>query len=629
MDNKNDFNFSFNEDGLRLSDDDFTGSVKAAKKDTSSPNENEKTGSKKEDMAKAIARSMAAAAGNSSKQNAQSEGVTDFSDYFEPQDTAAYSSVKTAERSAGSAERKSGSSAKKKTSANSAKNGKNSKNPSKKKGKKKKKSSAGKKAAIILSACVVVMCAGAGGLYLAGLNAYKGVFLDNTYINGIDVSGMTQADAAKAVEAASDIPKSVVITKKDGSTISIKMEDIGYKDSTKEKVTEFYKQQDHYSWLSSKFNETEYKIDHSFKYDKKSLEEILKRKVVDAQTTITPEDAYIKETEDGSGVFTIVNEVNGDKVDTDKIDVLYKYVESALDEDTFEINISGVDCYEKAKVTAADLQEDCDHLNNLSNIELTFDFNYTTEVLEGSEIMDWIEFDADDPAEGYTVDKDKAMTYVEKLADKYDTFGKDRTFKTTNRGTITMPQGDGCYGWWIDQEKTRDLICELIEAGESAETEPVYYVNPYSSYTYTCDPDWRTADTDYSNTYFEVDLSAQHMWYYENGVVKMESDIVSGYPSESRNTPAGVYKLWLKERGKTLTGSSDGKSYSSYVEYWNNISTISIGFHDASWQNGVFGGEKYKSSTWGSHGCINLPFDKAKYIYENCAEGTPVFAYWS
>ena len=239
MDNKNDFNFSFNEDGLRLSDDDFTGSVKAAKKDTSSPKENEKTGSKKEDMAKAIARSMAAAAGNSSEQNAQSEGVTDFSDYFEPHDTAAYSSVKTAERSSGGAERKSGSSAKKKTSANSAKSGKNSKNPSKKKGKKKKKSSAGKKAAIILSACVVVMCAGAGGLYLAGLNAYKGVFLDNTYINGIDVSGMTQADAAKAVEAASDIPKSVVITKKDGSTISIKMEDIGYKDSTKEKVTEF------------------------------------------------------------------------------------------------------------------------------------------------------------------------------------------------------------------------------------------------------------------------------------------------------------------------------------------------------------------------------------------------------
>ena len=108
----------------------------------------------------------------------------------------------------------------------------------------------------------------------------------------------------------------------------------------------------------------------------------------------------------------------------------------------------------------------------------------------------------------------------------------------------------------------------------------------------------------------------------------MESDIVSGYPSKSRNTPGGVYKLWYKEKGKTLRGSADGQSYASYVDYWNNISTIGIGLHDASWQNGNFGGERYKSSTWGSHGCINMPFDKAKYVYEKIDMGTPVFMYW-
>ena len=68
----------------------------------------------------------------------------------------------------------------------------------------------------------------------------------------------------------------------------------------------------------------------------------------------------------------------------------------------------------------------------------------------------------------------------------------------------------------------------------------------------------------------------------------MESDIVSGYPSKSRNTPGGVYKLWYKEKGKTLRGSADGQSYASYVDYWNNVSTIGIGLHDASWQNGNF-----------------------------------------
>ena len=44
--------------------------------------------------------------------------------------------------------------------------------------------------------------------------------------------------------------------------------------------------------------------------------------------------------------------------------------------------------------------------------------------------------------------------------------------------------------------------------------------------------------------------------------------------------------------------------------------------------NGNFGGERYKSSTWGSHGCINMPLDKAKYVYDKIDMGTPVFMYW-
>ena len=111
------------------------------------------------------------------------------------------------------------------------------------------------------------------------------------------------------------------------------------------------------------------------------------------------------------------------------------------------------------------------------------------------------------------------------------------------------------------------------------------------------------SDKDYGNTYIEVDLTAQHLWYYKDGKLAMESDIVSGYPSKSRNTPGGVYKLWYKEKGKTLRGSADGQSYASYVDYWNNVSTIGIGLHDASWQNGNFGGSVI-SQAHGAHTAV-------------------------
>ena len=41
---------------------------------------------------------------------------------------------------------------------------------------------------------------------------------------------------------------------------------------------------------------------------------------------------------------------------------------------------------------------------------------------------------------------------------------------------------------------------------------------------------------------------------------------------------------------------------------------ISIGLHDADWQTDGFGGEMYKEG-YGSHGCVNLPKDKARELY--------------
>ena len=122
-----------------------------------------------------------------------------------------------------------------------------------------------------------------------------------------------------------------------------------------------------------------------------------------------------------------------------------------------------------------------------------------------------------------------------------------------------------------------------------------------------------------------VDLKKQHLWYYEKGKLKYETDIVSGKPTEERNTPAGVYKLWLKEKDKTLTGSNSTESWETPVKYWNNISTIGVGLHDATWHSS-FGGDRYK--LYGSHGCINMPLEAAKYVYEKIEIGTPCVMYW-
>lgn len=138
------------------------------------------------------------------------------------------------------------------------------------------------------------MIVAAGGFYLWGMNSYKDRFLGNTYINGIEVSGKTKAEAYKLVSEQAVIPKAITVTKKDGTTFSIKLSEIGYNDNTQNLITQYYTQQNHYSWFSSAMKRTDFTFESKFKYDKAKLEKVLKRKVLDSQSTKDPEDAYIK-----------------------------------------------------------------------------------------------------------------------------------------------------------------------------------------------------------------------------------------------------------------------------------------------------------------------------------------------
>lgn len=563
----------------------------------------------KEEFARQIARNMAMKSGEEvfSSDNSSIEESPVLS---RPLAENRGSAVKTAERS----ERR---------TADAAKKPQPKKSGSSSKKKKKKKKSAAKALGITMGAVVIAAAAVVTGLYFHGMNNAKGKFLENTYINGVDVSGKTQKEAYDLVVENSVIPDKITLTKLDGSEITIPFSTIGYKDNVQVTVSQFYSQQNHYTWFKNKFKQTDFDFSSAFSYDKDKLKEAIRRKVIEAPGTTEPQDAYIKKEDDS---FVIIKEVKGDKVDADKLDLLYDYVVGFVESGDYDVDLSKVNCYQDPDVLSEDLEGQLDKLNSLYDMEITYDFNYTTETLKGSEILDWITFDKDDPASGYTVDEAKAMEYVEKLAEKYDTYGKDRKFKSTSRGDITVKAGEGCYGWWIYQDKTCEQLVEIIEEGSSANIEPIYYKNPDSAYEYVCNPEWRTAESDIGSTYCEVDLKKQHFWYYKNGKLEYECDIVSGMPTAERNTPGGVYKVWYKEKDKVLKGSlSTGETWNTPVTYWNNISTFGIGLHDATWHS-YFGGDRYKYA--GSHGCINMPFDAAKFVYEKVELGTPVVMYW-
>ena len=122
------------------------------------------------------------------------------------------------------------------------------------------------------------------------------------------------------------------------------------------------------------------------------------------------------------------------------------------------------------------------------------------------------------------------------------------------------------------------------------------------------------------DTYITIDYTNQHLWYYKNGKLKAESDIVSGNINRQNGSVDGIFKIVYKQKNATLVG----EDYNTLVKYFMPFA-YNIGIHDAGWRSS-FGDEIYKTS--GSHGCINIPPKMAKKLYEKIENGTPVIAYY-
>ena len=238
----------------------------------------------------------------------------------------------------------------------------------------------------------------------------------------------------------------------------------------------------------------------------------------------------------------------------------------------------------------------------MMNVTVTIDFSDRQEVVDKSVMKDWLVAAEDGSVD---LDAEKVKEYVQNLKYEYDTFGLSRQFITSYGETITVSGGD--YGWLIAPNDTTAKIIDAIKSGQSQTIEPEYTYRGYC----------RDAN-DIGNTYVEISIDNQHMWYYKDGQLIVETDVVTGCHNNGWDTKKGVYGIMYKERNATLTG----ENYSTPVDYWMPF-YANVGIHDIN--RTVFGGTEYISN--GSHGCVNTPHENAEKIYNNIEPGVPVVVY--
>ena len=517
--------------------------------------------------------------------------------------------------------------------------------------------------ALIVAAAVAAAAGGGIAWYMHTLQCSSD-FLDGTKINGTDVSGQTPAEAAAAVREAFDGGQ-VVLTEDGKEVFRAGLTALGYSLDAEElegDLTEMmYKEKTDVGTVVQGLREgNDFSMELPYRVDENTFKEVVRAEALSAPRIknknakilyyeeekacrIRPEvqgteleDEALQDwlrTEIGDVIGNAAQAEAGDEKDSSgekasddeagssgRTDAAAKAAETMESADGFDVCREIPDALYTPPERTADsesLQEKCEILNRYAGESVTYIFGDKTETLGFETIMNWLKIKNGE----VSVREDKVAAYVRKLAEKYETRYLERTFTTTWGNVVTFPAGLNEYGYTILEDQEAAQLAQDILSGEPVEREPVYqYLGAWGDPLFLK----RSGTDDLAGTYVEVSISAQHMWYYIDGALFIESDVVTGDITLDQGTATGVFPLAFKESPSVLRGGEGKKKYETKVQYWMPFYE-GQGLHDAWWKT-VFGGTEYIGN--GSHGCVNLPSWVAETVYNNIEPGTAIIIYY-
>lgn len=428
---------------------------------------------------------------------------------------------------------------------------------------------------------------------------FKKHFYFGTEINGINVSGKSLEDV-KAVMADELNKYKLTIKERTGKIEQISAQEAGLKYSSYENFENIMNDQNGYRWVLASFTSEDTEKSVPLEYDEKLLRKRINQlSCFKPENIAEPTDPSFKYTDNG---YVLIDGNIGNKVDKDR---LYAHAANALRYMQTELDLELMGCYIKPQYDskAPKVIEAKNTLNKFAAAKITYAFENKIRVLDGAQINHWLTIDKNF---NISVNEKMVKAYIDELSYTYNTVGKTRDFMTSSGEAIKISGGD--YGRAINKTEETQYIISTIKEGKTITKEPIFKQN-------TVFP----GNNDLGHTYVEISLEKQHLWFYKNGALVVEGNVVTGNVSAKHFTRKGIYSLKYKARNAILRGPD----YAVHVDFWMPFDG-GIGIHDASWRR-AFGGNIYKTN--GSHGCVNSPYNVAKTVFDNITPGTPVIVY--
>lgn len=426
-----------------------------------------------------------------------------------------------------------------------------------------------------------------------------GSFPSNSRINGVDCSGLSVNEADTLLTK--EWNNKTYVINAEGKYIG-KLSNINFKyDITDElQRVQFHSSMSPLlSWFSRENGSIFVPMTIDY-VNKIFLDEFNNLQLLKQPNYVETKNAYI---DMSTPSLMIVKEVFGNQIDKE---MLFDRVITDIEKGVFVLNAAEEAFYVKPTVFSdnSQLLAKQETYRQYLSFEITYSFGDRHETLTPENLKQLLTYNGGK----VTILEDQVARVIQDLANKYDTVGSTRLFQATNGGLVSV--SGGSYGFRMDQDAEYQWLLSALEKGNTEFRTPVYL------------QEGRSRDqNDIGLSYVEIDISAQHLWIYQDGEEMLSTNVVTGNVTREKSTPTGTYYIFSKQRDRVLRGPDyDGTEYASPVAYWMPFNQ-GIGLHDAPWRS-AFGGNIYLKN--GSHGCVNMPPAAAKVAYYVVNIGFPV-----
>lgn len=455
----------------------------------------------------------------------------------------------------------------------------------------------GKTLAIVFGVIVGVLLV----IYLVGALMFSNKLFPNTKLNDEDVSLISTEELAKKLNTAADNYK-LQVTGSNGYTQTITAKDIDLKNAAGTTMDTMVPNHNAWGWPVEVFKTHDITDGAITSYNADTLTNLVNTAVDTFNATaIQPVNANIAY-DSKAATFNITKETVGTALNKDAVLSAVTKSVNGLDEKltldtTYLLQPTLLSSDSRLQASVQNAQKMCK-----TNVTYTVG-DVKAATLDVSVLAPMIEIDAECNT---TLNSDKLNEWASGISGKLNTVGSTRTYTRPDGKQITV--SGGAYGWILNEEAFENQV--RTDAAEGAvKTVAIEFEQSGTGFTALGGADW-------GKRYVDVDLTEQHVRFYDDsGNIIWEADCVSGAPTDNHATPTGVWYVNAKESPSKLIGytSSGQKEYETQVQFWMPFEGNGVGFHDATWQS-AFGGTRYQDG-YGSHGCINLSYEKAESLY--------------